>query len=77
MSARCSEVLSRSPDQPEVKFLRIVERVERFLLQRFDERGDCVSDALFETLDEAMSDIYAEYDEIADWRFCREDGPVR
>jgi hypothetical protein len=73
MSAHCSEVLSPSPDPPGVKFLRILERVEGFFLQRFDERGEFVGDAQFETLDEAMRHVYSEYDEISDWRFCPDD----
>jgi hypothetical protein len=74
MSAHCSDVLSPSPDPPGVKFLRILERVEGFLLQRFDERGGLVSDDLFETLDEAMRDGYSEFDEISAWRSCPDDG---
>jgi hypothetical protein len=56
-----------------VRFLRIIERVEGFFLQRFDESGDFVSDAQFETLDDAMRHVYSEYDEVADWRLCPDD----
>jgi hypothetical protein len=73
MGAHCSEVLSPSPDPPGIKFLRIIERVEGFFLQRFDERGKFVGDAQFETLDEAMHHVYSEFDEISDWRFCPDD----
>jgi hypothetical protein len=73
MSARCSKVVPRSSDPPGVGFLRIIERVEGFSLQRFDERGGFLGDALFETLDEAMNHVYSEYDEVSDWRFCPED----
>jgi len=74
MSPHCSQVLSPSTDPHAVNFLRIVERVEGFFLQRFDERGEFVGDLLFETLDEAMSYVYSEYDEVSDWRSCPDDG---
>lgn len=73
MTPRCSEVLSPSPGQPGVKFLRIVERVDGFFLQRFDELGESLGDLQFETMDEAMVHVYSEYREIADWRFCPDD----
>jgi hypothetical protein len=73
MTARCAEVLSPSPETPAVKFLRIVERVEGFFLQRFDERGESLGDLLFETMDEAMHHVYSEYREITDWRTCPDD----
>jgi hypothetical protein len=73
MSAHCSEVLSPSADLPGVRFLRIVERVEGFILQRFDERGDSMGDLQFETLDEAMRHVYSEYKEVSDWRSCSDD----
>jgi hypothetical protein len=47
-----------------VKFLRIIERVAGFFLQRFDERGEFAGDTQFETLDDAMRHIYSEYDAI-------------
>ena len=53
--ARCSEVLSPSPDLPGVKCLRIIERVEGFLLQL--KRGELVGDEQFATLDEAMRHV--------------------
>jgi hypothetical protein len=73
MSAHCSEVLSPSADLPGVRFLRIVERVQGFILQRFDERGDSMGDLQFETLDEAMRHVYSEYKEVSDWRSCSDD----
>ena len=73
MTARCSEVLFPSPDPGGVRFLRIVERVEGFFLQRFDERGESLGDLQFETMDEAMSYVYSEYREIDDWRPCPDD----
>ena len=73
MTARCSEVLSPSPDPPGVKFLRILERVDGFFLQRFGERGASLGELQFETMDEAMHHVYSEYHEISDWRFCPDD----
>jgi hypothetical protein len=70
MSALCAEVLSPSPDPPAVKFLRIVERVEGFFLQRFDERGESLGDLQFETRDEALHHVYTEYRELSEWRPC-------
>ena len=78
MTARCSEVLSPSPETPTVKLLRIVERVDGFFLQRFDERGESSGDLQFETMDQAMQYVYSEYREITDWRLCRDpaDGEI-
>ena len=73
MTARCSEVLSSSPEPSAVKFLRIVERVEGFFLQRFDESGGSLGVLQFETMDEAMQHVYSGYGEISDWRFCPDD----
>jgi hypothetical protein len=73
MTAHCCEVLSPSPDPPGIKSLRILERVEGFLLQRFTEGGEFVDDAQFETLDEAMRYVYSEYEEVSDWRACPDD----
>jgi hypothetical protein len=72
VSAHCSEVLSPSADLPGVTFLRIVERVEGFILQRFDERGDSLGDLQFETLDEAMRHVYSE-SELAVLAACIEE----
>jgi hypothetical protein len=72
MSARCAEVLSSAPASPEVKSLRITERVEGFFLEQFAQRGEAVGEAQFETLDDAMRHVYAAYGEISDWRFCGE-----
>jgi hypothetical protein len=70
MTAQCSEVLSPAPDPGVVKFLRILERVEGFILQRFDERRESLGDLRFDTMDEAMSHLYSECGEISDWRQC-------
>jgi hypothetical protein len=61
------------PRQPQVKVLLIVERVEGFFLQRLTDRGEHVGDTQHDTLDEAMSYAYSEYDAISDWRFCPDD----
>ena len=73
MTGRCSEVLSPAPEPGDVKSLRIVERVEGFVLQRFDEQGESLGDLLFETMDEAMSHVYSQWREITDWRNCPDD----
>ena len=73
MTARCSEVLTPSPGSPGVKFLRILEKVDGFFLQRFGERGESLGELQFETMDEAMHHVYSEYHEISDWRFCPDD----
>jgi hypothetical protein len=70
MSARCADVLSPAPASPEVRLLRITERVEGFFLEQFDQRGEAVDEAQFETLDDAMRHVYSAYEEISDWRFC-------
>ena len=59
----------RSPAQPDVKVLLISERVEGFVLSRLTERGDPARDTQHDTLDEAMSQAYSEYD-ITPWKFC-------
>jgi hypothetical protein len=83
-STRCAEVLSvattataqaesghlsdvatgRSP--PQVKVLLIAERVDGFFIERFTDSGELVS----ETMDEAMQQVYSEYDAISEWRLC-------
>jgi hypothetical protein len=71
-----SEALSdvgTGPRQPQVKVLLIIERVQGFFLQRLTDRGEHVGDTQHDTLDEAMSYAYSEYDAISDWRFCPED----
>jgi hypothetical protein len=55
---------------PQVKVLLITERVDGFVLQRLTERGEHVGDTQHDTLDQAMSYAYSEYDAISDWRFC-------
>jgi hypothetical protein len=71
---------SRKPSDPgtgqprlaDVKALFIDVRVEGFFLERFNDRGELVSTTQHETMDEAMSQAYSEY-ELADWRSCPED----
>jgi hypothetical protein len=58
---------------PQVKVLLITERVDGFVLQRLTDRGEHVGDTQHDTLDEAMSYAYSEYDAISDWRFCPDD----
>jgi hypothetical protein len=58
---------------PEVKVLLIIERVDGFVLGRLTDRGEHVRDTKHDTLDEAMSYAYSEYDAISDWRFCPDD----
>lgn len=70
MPARCARVLSPAAG---VSSLRIVERVDGFILQRYDDRGGSVGDQLFETLDEAMRWVYSAYDSVSHWHFCPED----
>ena len=65
-------MLAPSQDPDGVRFLRIVERVEGFILQRFDAQRRSLGDLQFDTMDEAMGHVYAEYREISDWRFCRD-----
>jgi hypothetical protein len=55
-----------------VKALFIDVRVDGFFLERFNDRGELVSTTQHETMDEAMSQAYSEY-EIPEWRSCPED----
>ena len=57
---------------PSVKALFIDERVEGFFLERFNDRGELVGTTQHDTMDEAMSQAYSEY-EIAEWRSCPAD----
>ena len=57
----------------QVKVLLITERVDGFVLQRLTDRCEHVGDTQHDTLDEAMSYAYSEYDAISDWRFCPDD----
>ena len=57
----------------QAKVLLITERVDGFVLQRLTDRGEHVGDTQHDTLDEAMSYAYSEYDAISDWRFCPDD----
>jgi hypothetical protein len=58
---------------PQVKVLLITERVDGFVLQRLTDRGEHVGDTQHDTLDEAMSYAYSEYDAISEWRSCPDD----
>jgi hypothetical protein len=60
----------RGPGYPPVRVLLIVERVEGFFLQRLSQSGEHLSETRHDTLDEAMSYAYSEYDTISDWKFC-------
>jgi hypothetical protein len=73
-TAHCADVLSPTTDPPGVVSLRIVERVEGFRLERFDDRRAFLGDLLFETMDEAMEYVYDHYDEVTRWRPCPDDG---
>jgi hypothetical protein len=55
-----------------VKVLLIVERVDGFLLERFNDRREPIGDTQHETLDDAMRQAYSEYT-ISDWRLCPDD----
>jgi hypothetical protein len=87
MRLHCAEVSSlattpkdqRMPDVgsgrlllPDVKAVFIDVRVERFFLERFNDRDELVGTTQHETMDEAMWQAQSEY-EIADWRSCPED----
>jgi hypothetical protein len=54
---------------PDVKLLLIRERVEGFFLSRLTDAGESAGVTQHETLDEAMSEAYSEYD-ITDWKLC-------
>lgn len=54
----------------QVKVLLILIEVDGFHLERFTDRGELVNETQHETMDEAMSQAYGEYDAISDWRFC-------
>jgi hypothetical protein len=64
-----SDVRTRLP-LSQVKVLLILTEVDGFHLERFTDRGELVSETQHETMDEAMSQAYSEYDAISDWRFC-------
>jgi hypothetical protein len=71
MRLHCAEVSSLG--QPtDVKVLFIDVRVEGFLLERFNDRGELVGTTQHDTMDEAMWQASSEY-EISDWRSCPED----
>jgi hypothetical protein len=52
-----------------VKVLLIREKIEGFFLSRLTDRGEPAGDTQHDTLDEAMSQAYSEYD-ITAWKFC-------
>jgi hypothetical protein len=58
---------------PEVKVLLVAERVDGFYLERLTERGELVGTTRHDTMDEAMDQVYSEYDAISDWRLCPDD----
>ena len=68
-SGNLSDVATGRP-LSQVKLLLIVERVDGFLVERFTERGELVSETQHETMDEAMAQVYSEYKAISEWRFC-------
>jgi hypothetical protein len=78
MRLHCAEVSSlattpngrRSPSDVKVLFIDV--RVEGFFLERFNDRGELVGTTQHETMDEAMSQAFSEY-EIPEWRSCPED----
>jgi hypothetical protein len=55
-----------------VKVLLIRERIEGFFLSRLTDRGEPTGETQHDTLDEAMSQGYSEYD-ITGWKFCPDD----
>jgi hypothetical protein len=67
---QCAEVFSASGVAPNVKLLLIAERVEGFFVGRFTEGGELVSETQHETMDEAMREIYSDYDAVSEWREC-------
>jgi hypothetical protein len=71
-SRKPSDLGTGPPRLPDVKALFVDVRVEGFFLERFTDRGELVSTTQHETMDEAMSQAYSEY-ELADWRSCPED----
>jgi hypothetical protein len=71
-SGALSDVGTDRPLPPVVKVLFIGVRVEGFLLERFNDRGELVGTTQHETMDEAMWQAYSEF-VIADWRSCPED----
>jgi hypothetical protein len=56
--------------RPQVKLLLIAERVDGFLVQGFTDSGELVAETRHETMDEAMQQVYSEYEAISEWRFC-------
>ena len=67
-----SDVGTRRP-AARVKVLLIVEKVDGFFLERLTERGELVSTTRHDTMDEAMDQVYSEYDAVSDWRLCPDD----
>lgn len=52
-----------------MKVLLIRERLEGFFLSRLSDGGEPVGDTQHDTLDEAMSEAYSQYD-ITPWKLC-------
>lgn len=52
-----------------MKVLLIRESIEGFFLPRLTDRGERAGQTQHDTLDEAMSQAYSEYD-IIGWKFC-------
>jgi hypothetical protein len=71
-SGDLSDAGTRRP-LPQVKVLLIAERVDGFYLERLTERGELVGTTRHDTMDEAMEQVYSEYDAISDWRLCPDD----
>jgi hypothetical protein len=66
-NTKCAEVLL--PPGP-VRLLLIAERLEGFFVERFTETGELVGQTQHDMMDEAMQEVYSEYEEISDWSLC-------
>jgi hypothetical protein len=67
-----SPATAGSRARPGVKVLLIRERAEGFVLSRLTDGGESAGDTQYDTLDEAMSQAYGEYD-LSGWKFCPDD----
>jgi hypothetical protein len=63
------DVANSGPPQ-QVKLLLIAGRVEGFFVERRTESGELVNETQHDTMDEAMRQIYSEYDAISEWSEC-------
>ena len=52
-----------------MKVLLIRERPEGFCVSLLTDGGESAGDTQYDTLDEAMSQVYSEYD-VSAWKFC-------